>query len=171
MPNWCECTLKIIGDPNDVRDCLASIATPASESDDQRLFDFERVIPLPPNPLERLGVPDTFRDGILRPEVAENPVVGTKWNAYRVTIESHHESGEADIQFGTSWAPPRPIIVALADASRASSSTSPTTTSRRRSLVVPGAPGEPWVTIDARYEYGFCQTAVEARSMGLEELA
>ncbi len=47
MPNVVHCTLVIIGSPDDVRNCLASIGSPGSEDEDARLFDFDRVIPLP----------------------------------------------------------------------------------------------------------------------------
>ena len=40
---------------------------------------------------------------------------GTKWNADNVTVERQPDGGGALVKFYTAWAPPRPVISALAD--------------------------------------------------------
>ena len=165
MPNWCECTLEITGDPKDVRDCLAFIATPQGESDDQRLFDFERVIPLPPELREQLEAPSTADSDPWDLMAQMIRLWGTKWNACGVTIEHQPDSGEAVIKFDTAWDPPWPILRTLADRFPRlefdfvyNDIQAPMAGRARR------VPGQGWVTIDARYDDGFCQAAVEAKS-------
>jgi hypothetical protein len=169
MPNWCECTLKIAGDPNDVRRCLASMATPDSESDDQRLFDFKRVIPLPIELRERMGAPCIADSNGWDVVDQISRLWGTKWNADSVTIEHQPDGGGAVIRFDTAWDPPGPIIETLAD--------------RFPSLAFDfdflddegmkagrawRAPGRPWAFIDARGNGGFCQAALDAKSWPLD---
>jgi hypothetical protein len=164
MPNWCACRLKIPGNPNDVRDCLASMATPGSESEDQRLFDFERVIPLPPELREKLEAPSATDSDPwdLRAQMVR--LWGTKWNAYSVTIERQPDDGGAVINFDTAWTPPEPVIVTLADSFPSlefdfvyNDIQGPIAGRAWR------APGEAWATIEARYDDGFCLAAVRAK--------
>jgi hypothetical protein len=162
MPNECRCTLEITGDPNNVRGCLAAIATPDSESEDQRLFDFERVIPLPPDPREKLGLSRTEPIDWRRLRIDS---WGTKWNAVSVTIERQPDDSGAVIKFDTAWDPPWPILRTLADRFPRlefdfvyNDIQLPMAGRARR------VPGQGWVTIDARYDDGFCQAAVEAKS-------
>lgn len=49
MPNWCENDLTITGSAEDVEKVLAFIQTPASDDKDERIFDFNKVIPYPDN--------------------------------------------------------------------------------------------------------------------------
>jgi hypothetical protein len=153
MPNSCVCTLKIKGDPEDVGVCLASIGSPGSEVEDKRLFDFERVIPLP------------REEGIITTRDVAG-LWGTKWNARDVTIDRKPDGSGACIQFWTAWTPPVPVIETLAD--------------QYPSLEIdltyidPQAPiagrlrRDPadgvWRSIEASYDHGFCQAAVQAES-------
>jgi hypothetical protein len=165
MPNWCDCTLEITGDPNLVQECLAAIRTPGSESDDEQPFDFDRVIPLPPEFRARLETPCVTETEWAARWLKMVELWGTKWNAHDVTVEIQPDGGGARVQFSTAWSPPEPIIMALADRFPSLEFDfvyldvqMPIAGRARR------VPGEGWATIEARYDDGFCQAAVEARS-------
>lgn len=193
MPNEVDCTLVITGAPDEVRKCLASIASPASESEDARLFDFNRVIPLHRAPAGAAKLPDhtpierapslwtgamgrAVEDfaahelgvSVVRDRTSDERVAlwGTKWNAHAITVERQPEGGGARIRFYTAWAPPVPVIEALAgrfpnlgfDLTYFDQQ-APVAGRLRRA---PGGGG--WATIDARYDYGFCRAAYEAVS-------
>ena len=161
MSHYVECTLQITGAPDIVSDCLSSMGSPEDEQENTQLFDFDRVIPLPPDLRARLEAPSPIGAEEWADTVSE--LWGTGW-ACDVTVERQPDGGGALIQFETRWAPPRPVIVALADRfpSHEFDFTyfdveTPIAGRARR------APGEGWATIEARCDFGFCRTAVEAR--------
>ena len=192
MPNEVECTLVITGDVNVVEDCLASIGSPGSESDDARLFDFNRVIPIqrapastPNLPHQTLigraprlwtGVVGLAAEGFvaqeyglprMRDQTSNERVAawGTKWNASDVTLERQPDGG-ARIRFFTAWAPPQPVIETLAE--KFPSLGFDLTYSDEQMPVAGRMRRDPrcqsWATIDARFDYGFCDAVLGAES-------
>jgi hypothetical protein len=163
MPNEVECTLMITGDPDDVRNCLASIGSPGSESDDARLFDFDRVVPLPRTYRARA---DVLSDTDEVPPQVVVSAWGTKWNAYGVTIDDRPDGGRARIRFRTAWAPPRPVIATLAE--RFPNLGFDLTYFDDMGMIagrLRRARGDQvWATLEARYDYGFCDAVLGAES-------
>ncbi len=163
MPNVVHCTLVIVGSPDDVRNCLASIGSPGSEDEDARLFDFDRVISLPRKHRARADVLNASD------EVPRQVVVsawGTKWNAYGVTIDHQPDGGRGRIRFSTAWAPPRPVIATLAE--RFPNLGFDLTyfddmgTIAGRLLRTQG--DQVWATLEARYDCGFIDAVLGAES-------
>jgi hypothetical protein len=110
MPNWCNNEVIITGKPKMLNKLLKQITTTASEAGDEATsFDFNKVVPMPPN-VDWYGW------------CVEN--WGTKWNASDVmfvgdngTTETYDdsvwESGEVIIIFQTAWSPPIPVMTQL----------------------------------------------------------
>jgi Ferredoxin-like domain in Api92-like protein len=168
MPNTCQCTLEITGDPEEVRACLTAMSSPESAVDDERLFDFDRVVPLPAEFRERLKEPSATTSDWLDKAGQMLGYWGTKWNAYDVTVERQPEGRWARIKFNTAWTPPIPVITTLADQfpnlafDLAYFDVMAAYAGRGRR-----APGDTqWATIEGTYDYGFCDAAFEARSGG-----
>ena len=165
MPNWVRNTLQITGAPEVVSECLASMGSPERESEDDRLLDFERVVSLPPDLRARLEVSSSTEEEAWdrRSEVIGQ--WGTKWSAFQVTVERQPDGGGAIIKFDTAWTPPMPVISTLADRFPSLEFDftyldiqAPIAGRARR------APGGGWATIDARFDDGFCDAALDAKS-------
>ena len=110
MPNWCTNDLTIVGKPKMLNKLLKQVATTESEAGDEATpFDFNKVIPEPPNV-------DWYGWRIEH--------WGTKWNASDVMFVSDNgfteeltddcwEHGEVIITFQTAWSPPVPVLEKL----------------------------------------------------------
>ena len=165
MSNEVKCILVITGDPDAVGACLAAMRSPESEDEDQRLFDFERVIPLPPDLRAQEAPPGASGEEAVRWAWRAASVWGTKWNAYGVTIDDQPDGG-ARIRFFTAGAPPRPVIETLAEKFPSlgfdltySDEQMPVAGRLRR------AQGDQvWATLKARHDYGFCDAVLAAES-------
>lgn len=86
----------------------------AIASSDERVVDFEKLLPLPLNYwpgsvsiLHEKAFPGTHLD-------AATKTWGTKWNAYALSDDSLRQDGEDTVlTFETAWAPPRGWVVAV----------------------------------------------------------
>jgi hypothetical protein len=130
MPNHCESDLYIIGTREQRKEVLDFIGM----TGDEPTFDFNRLIPYPKRyaDMDR-DCPDIFgrdKSGALSAEAYKAKYGttsdgfnsggygwccanwGTKWNAYNVS--KHELRGKTKVAFTTAWAPPRPVINALA---------------------------------------------------------
>lgn len=144
MPNWCSNTLTIstTKDGRKVSKVLELIHTPASDDNDERIFDFDKVIPYPDNfklmdktarkfevELSEANT-DEGRNAVCSKYGAEPDCLwikdgynsggyswcvenwNTKWNACEVQILSQDDSS-ATLRFDTAWSPPIPVIEKL----------------------------------------------------------
>jgi hypothetical protein len=166
MPNTCQCTLRIIGDPDDVELCLESISSPRSGVDDQQLFDFDRVIPMGPDLRAELEAPSASPLDAFGKLTAVTLLWGTKWNASGVTIDRKPDGSGACIEFWTAWTPPLPVIETLADQFRSLEfdltyfDLQAPIAGRLRRDPADGV----WRSIEANGDHGFCAAAYEAKS-------
>lgn len=118
MPNDCENTLHVFGDPKDVKKAFAYMGTAKSP------LDFNRVIPYPKEyakkdaEFEKLGwdgfkakygadAKDGYNSGGYGWRIQN---WGTKWNAYDVTRKDN------GIHFTTAWGPCEPVISKIHEA-------------------------------------------------------
>lgn len=142
MPNWCQNDLTITGDK--VKEVLAFIAAPGDGDEDQRVFDFDKVIPYP-DKLKALdqkaadysreistAETDKQRAEIRLKYGMELGQVffkdgynsggyewcvefwGTKWNASSVQILEQTDD-MVKLTFDTAWSPPIPVISKLGE--------------------------------------------------------
>ena len=116
MPNHCENELFMNGDPGDIEEVFAYMKTENNE------FDFNQLIPYPQKYKEmdderqRLGYEDFHKKYGKEAKDGFNAGGydwcvdnwGTKWNAYSIFRDG------SSVRFDTAWAPPEPIIMALA---------------------------------------------------------
>jgi len=105
MPNWVINTLKVIvGDPKEVFEFVRS---------EQSVFDFNTLIPMPEhiqNSNEEVVRESGFKVPAWYSWAIDN--WGTKWNASEARYASNDP--ERGIWFDTAWAPPAPVLEALA---------------------------------------------------------
>ena len=94
MPNWCENTMEVYGDNEDLKSFVDSMV--GQDSD----FDFGKVIPYPEGMDYNLEGYDWSKENW-----------GTKWNAQNPTVDLC--DGVVFIEFETAWSPSKPITLAL----------------------------------------------------------
>ena len=120
MPNHCENDLYIQGNkqPREILKAIKSL------TEEDYLFYFNRVIPMPES-LLNITSPQQNEKEIA--QAKENLKLygatdwytwscknwGTKWNAYDIVIR-YRKPKSIKIKFETAWAPPLPVITALA---------------------------------------------------------
>ena len=134
MPNWCENDLTLWGDEEEVNSVLDFIGA----TGDKPVFDFNRIIPYPPEWAERdnemaalFPLSESFvKDDADRSELKDHLMAkygsltdaynlgghdwcvehwGTKWNAFSVKVAG------PKVSFMTAWSPPsQELISALA---------------------------------------------------------
>lgn len=111
MTNWCDCTLEISGEPEDVRDFLAAMTSPESGPDDERRLVVDQAIPLPPESRTTSATPSEALDD--SEQIIES--WGRKLQAYDTTVECQPGGGSAKAHFETEYSPPMSAITYLAD--------------------------------------------------------
>jgi hypothetical protein len=102
MPNWCDNDLTIHGPEGAVETVMALVGLDQPEPE----FDFNKVVEYPAG----LGFNSGGYDWCIQNW-------GTKWNACNIVtnpVRTLKKSSRLDITFQTAWAPPTPIIMALA---------------------------------------------------------
>ena len=94
MPNHCTNSI-VITSPNiaDIVDFVKS---------EENIFDFDRIVPQPPN----------IKDGGEGWYDWRCQAWGTKWNSY--DCDASDEGDAVSYTFCTAWAPPEPVMAALA---------------------------------------------------------
>ncbi len=106
MPNHIVNEIRL----HDVDQALAR----AIVSSDERLIDFEKLLPLPLNFWPgnvSMSHEKAFPGTHLK---AAREIWGTKWNAYALSDESlRHDGADTILTFETAWAPPRGWVVAI----------------------------------------------------------
>ena len=122
MPNWCENTLGVNGEPGKLRAFRKSVKGVAPESGEEVLLDENKLIPYPEkfrkmdaeahqwdkeHPNDRAGRgPDGFNSGGYEWCIAN---WGTKWGFQDVEV-IHENEGSVTYFFLTAWSPPLPLI-------------------------------------------------------------
>lgn len=106
MPNWCDCDLNVAGE--NAKAFLDHVNT------DESNFDFNRIVPQPPEVLASLDVPSA--DPLWYAWRVDN--WGTKWNLSNDDVEmiaaaaiDRIDDHEAQLQFQTAWSPPTPVVL------------------------------------------------------------
>lgn len=100
MPNWCDNTLVINGEPERVTEFLEIIKS------EDAVIDFDTLVPMP-SALRGRKSPDDQGAVTWYEWSVEN--WGTKWNACDAYIDEEGK-GDAVILFQTAWSPPVPWI-------------------------------------------------------------
>ena len=135
MPNICENELSIYARGDD-QEALLKKLTKRLESEES-VFDFEKIVPSPDwdnTPNEDGELPSEVEEirnksnGLLVMSIKKFPSTGksderwynwncdnwgTKWNAFDVEREICKYGDEVKYTFGTAWAAPREILIAL----------------------------------------------------------
>jgi hypothetical protein len=87
MPNWCENSVRVHGDPKEVKEFVEFVKSKEQE------FDFEKVVPLPNGEGDNQWCVDNW---------------GTKWNACDISVDIEDKE-VAEYFFMTAWSPPEEI--------------------------------------------------------------
>jgi hypothetical protein len=90
MPNWCENSVRVNGDPKEVKEFIEFV-----KSDDSD-FDFEKICPFPNGEWDYDWCINSW---------------GTKWSAQEISTD--HDQEVADYYFDTAWSPPEGIYSEL----------------------------------------------------------
>lgn len=133
MPNWTANKIVVSGDKDELNCFLDTVSNPEAEREDDKAFDFNRIIPMPEilKHTHTGGGTMWFEDenGKSRlPTEAESAEFerigynnwydwavanwGTKWSAFETEIEASEVdfAGVINITFNTAWCHPRPIF-------------------------------------------------------------
>jgi len=108
MPNWVMCDLVVTG-PRKELDEFKDFIKGTNEEGDEKVFDFNKVIPYP----EEFKQPDLdtgFNNGGYE-WCCKN--WGTKWNTSDADLNERDD--ELIYTFDTAWSPPNPVIHKLGD--------------------------------------------------------
>jgi hypothetical protein len=122
MPTWCENILHVRGKRNDVDVMVESVHSDELDLIGQpRLFDFNRIVPLPKRLQPFIAKLSMFDDPIAKDhkDSASAALVywwcirnwGTKWNASNSKVFPRKYG--ADVTFDTAWGAPFPVIFKL----------------------------------------------------------
>ena len=111
MPNWCENRVCVYGDDADVSAFKELVGNLDAEDADQRLFDFNKVLPMPEE-MEGTVAPRAEPDHELIEKFGYDNWYdwrtvnwGTKWNASEVDM-IFDEADMVRFEFATAWGPP-----------------------------------------------------------------
>ena len=139
MPNWTANKIIVSGDKDEINRFLDTVGDPEAERDDDKAFDFNRIIPMPAilkrthsggSTIEGQEVRSWFEDEPGKPrlpteeEKAEFERIGysnwydwscanwgTKWSACHVEVDaSGADFGIVEVMFDTAWCRPAPIF-------------------------------------------------------------
>jgi hypothetical protein len=97
MPNWCDNTFTVGGDPEKVAEFVEQM-----KGADNEALDFNKVIPLPEVLEDRSGINDI---GWYNWSVTN---WGTKWNVIEAQLGYNDGADSAVYYFQTAWSPPVP---------------------------------------------------------------
>ena len=122
MPTWCENILHVRGKRNDVNVMIDSVRSDDLDLVGQpRLFDFNRIVPLPKKLQPFLAKLSMFDDPIAKDAKDSSSAAlvywwcirnwGTKWNASNSKVFPLKYG--TDVTFDTAWCAPLPIIFKL----------------------------------------------------------
>lgn len=108
MPNWCFNRLEVFGPADAVVDFTQAVAS------EESLFDFEHILPTPPELIARAESEPTPERGLFPDWLGWRLANwGTKWNA----SDPRRERGVAPVgrrrecyEFSTAWNPPMPLL-------------------------------------------------------------
>jgi hypothetical protein len=120
MPNWCDNRVRVYGDEADLSAFKELVSNLNVEDADQRLFDFNKVLPMPKE-LEGTVAPVAKPDQQLIEKFGYDNWYdwrtanwGTKWNASEVEVVCD-EGDMVEYNFATAWGPPNGVYLALAN--------------------------------------------------------
>lgn len=130
MPNWCECELTVRGPRERVAALVAAVHSGEDENGEESHFDLNKIVPYPEEWARRDAEVEAWREHFMALPIEERRAYGpkdahniggyqwcverwgTKWNSCESRV-SVSERG-AVFTFSTAWAPPKPVILALA---------------------------------------------------------